>query len=84
MISPRSVTGPWVSIAALGEGGTSFAAPLVSAAAARVWQANPTLTARQVVALLQQTASGHGVRTDALGFGVVDVASAVALARAQR
>jgi subtilisin family serine protease len=77
-----SNTGPWISIAALGEKGTSFAAPLVSAAAARVWAANPALTARQVVRLLEATASGHGVRTDALGFGVLDVASAVAAARA--
>lgn len=75
-----SNTGPWVSIAAPGEQGTSFAAPLVSAAAARVWAANPALTARQVVRLLQDTASGHGVRTDALGFGVLDVASAIARA----
>jgi subtilisin family serine protease len=75
-----SNTGPWVSVAAPGETGTSFAAPLVSAAAARVWAANPMLTARQVVSLLQETASGHGVRTDALGFGVIDVASAVASA----
>jgi subtilisin family serine protease len=67
-------------VAASGEDGTSFAAPLVSAAAARVWSANPTLTARQVVGLLQETASGHGLRTDALGFGVIDVASAIARA----
>jgi thermitase len=77
-----SNTGPWVSIAAPGEDGTSFAAPLVSAAAARVWTVNPALTARQVVGLLEETASGRGVRTDALGFGVIDVARAVA--RAQR
>src|SRR5580765_3346231 len=32
-----SNTGPWVSVAAPGEAGTSFATPLVSAAAARVW-----------------------------------------------
>jgi subtilisin family serine protease len=75
-----SNTGPWVSVAASGEDGTSFAAPLVSAAAARVWQANPALTARQVVRLLKETASGNGVRTDALGFGVIDVASAIARA----
>ena len=75
-----SNTGPWVSVAALGQQGTSFAVPLVSAAAARVWAANPALTARQVVNLLQDTASGHGVRTDALGFGVINVASAVARA----
>jgi subtilisin family serine protease len=75
-----SNTGPWVSIAAPGEQGTSFAAPLVSAAAARVWTANPALTARQVVRLLEETASGRGVRTNGLGFGVLDVASAVAAA----
>jgi subtilisin family serine protease len=79
-----SNTGPWVSIAAPGEEGTSFAAPLVSAAAALVWQANPRLTVRQVVGILQQTASGGGVRSDALGFGVVDAAAAVARARALR
>jgi subtilisin family serine protease len=79
-----SNTGPWVSVAASGEDGTSFAAPLVSAAAARVWSVNPALTARQVVGLLQETASGHGVRTDALGFGVIDVARAVARARQLR
>jgi subtilisin family serine protease len=77
-----SNTGPWVSVAAPGVDGTSFAAPLVSAAAAQVWQANPSLTARQVVTILKETASGHGTRTDALGFGVIDAASAVALARA--
>ncbi len=78
-----SNTGPWVSIAAPGEEGTSFAAPLVSAAAARVWAANPALTARQVVRLLEETASGHGARTNELGFGVLDVASAVAAAKYQ-
>ena len=79
-----SNSGPWVSVAAPGADGTSFAAPLVSAAAARVWEANPALTAREVVQVLQQTASGHGVRTDALGYGVVDIASAVALALSLR
>jgi subtilisin family serine protease len=79
-----SNTGPWVSIAASGAHGTSFAAPLVSAAAARVWRANPALTARQVVAVVQETASGHGVRTDALGFGVLDVVGAVARATSRR
>ena len=76
-----SNTGPWVSIAALGADGTSFAAPRVAAAAARVWQANPRLTARDVVRILEQTASGKGTRTDALGFGVVDVDRAIAAAR---
>jgi len=76
--------GPWVSIAAPGEEGTSFAAPLVAAAAALVWQANPRLTLREVVSVLQQTASSAGVRSDALGFGVLDAPAAVARARALR
>jgi subtilisin family serine protease len=76
-----SNTGPWVSVAALGEDGTSFAAPLVSAAAALVWTADPALTARQIVTILQQTASGRATRTNALGFGVIDVAAAVARAK---
>jgi thermitase len=75
-----SNTGPWVSIAALGADGTSFAAPRVAAAAARVWQANPFLTAREVVRILEQTASGNGTRNDQLGYGIVDVTRAVAAA----
>jgi subtilisin family serine protease len=76
--------GSWVSVAAPGESGTSFAAPLVSAAAARVWAANPRLTARQVVSILEETASGGGVRNDELGYGIVDPAAAVARALALR
>jgi subtilisin family serine protease len=79
-----SNTGPWVSVAAPGEEGTSFAAPLVSAAAARVWTANPRLSVRQVVGLLRRTASGLGKRDDGLGYGVIDVAAAVARAEALR
>ncbi len=60
--------------------GTSFAAPQVAAAAALVWGAKPSLTARQVAQILKDTASGHGVWTPDLGFGVIDVAAAVARA----
>jgi subtilisin family serine protease len=76
--------GPWVSIAAPGTDGTSFAAPRVAGAAARVLEANPALTARQIVAVLEQTASGDGTRTDELGFGVVNPALAVARAHSAR
>jgi subtilisin family serine protease len=82
--APFSNRGPWVSVAALGEDGTSFAAPLVSATAALVLEANPWLTSRQVVAVLEETASGRGTRTNDLGFGVVDVARAIELARSSR
>jgi len=78
--APFSNTGPWVSLAAPGAAGTSAAAARVSAAAARVWAANPRLTARQVVAVLEETASGSGVRTSELGYGVLDVRAALARA----
>jgi subtilisin family serine protease len=62
--------------------GTSFAAPQVAGAAALVWSANPSLTARSVAAILEQTASAHGTWTPELGYGVIDVAAAVAAAQA--
>src|SRR5205085_7612311 len=61
--APFSNRGPWVSIAALGEEGTSFAAPRVAAAAARVWAMHPRLRARSVVARVELTAPNGGVRT---------------------
>ena len=66
------------------DSGTSFAAPLVAGAAALVWGANPRLKARDVVAIIEQTASGEGTWTPELGYGVVDVAAAVARAQALR
>jgi subtilisin family serine protease len=62
--------------------GTSFAAPQVAGAAALVWAANPSLTAQQVAQILKQTASGGGRWSPELGFGVIDVAAAVARAQA--
>jgi serine protease len=64
--------------------GTSFAAPQVAGAAALVWAANPRLKAADVARILKGTASGRGTRTDELGYGVLDVAAAVAAARASR
>jgi subtilisin family serine protease len=61
--------------------GTSFSAPQVAGAAALVWAANPQLTAQQVAQILKQTASGQGRWTPDLGFGVIDVAAAVAMAQ---
>ncbi|HEY4412491.1 MAG TPA: S8 family serine peptidase, partial [Gaiellaceae bacterium] len=90
-----SGTGSWISLAApgvkvygaLGRGrygygsGTSFATAEISGAAALVWAANPSLSAQHVARILEETASGHGAWTSALGFGVVDVAAAVARAQ---
>jgi subtilisin family serine protease len=68
---------------ALGLGsGTSYAAPQVAAAAALVWGIDPALTAGQVADVLKQTASGAGAWTPELGYGVLDIAAAVAKAQA--
>ena len=61
--------------------GTSFAAPQVAGAAALVWAASPHLRAAEVAAILKETASGKGAWTPELGFGVIDVAAAVARAQ---
>lgn len=61
--------------------GTSFAAPQVAGAAALVWAANPALTRDQVAWILKRTASGDGLWTKGLGYGVLDVGRAVATAQ---
>jgi subtilisin family serine protease len=61
--------------------GTSFSTPEVAGAAALVWAANPALTAQQVAGILKATASGRGRWNPKLGYGVIDVAAAVASAR---
>ena len=60
--------------------GTSYAAPQVAGAAALVWGANPALAADEVATILEQTASGGGRWNAELGYGVLDVAAAVARA----
>jgi subtilisin family serine protease len=62
--------------------GTSFAAPEAAGVAALVWAADPKLTFRQVAAILKRTASGQGVWSPELGFGVIDAAAAVQRATA--
>jgi subtilisin family serine protease len=64
------------------ESGTSFSSPLVAGAAAWIWTLRPTLQASQVAEILRRTARdvgapGHDV---ASGFGVLDVAAALAAA----
>lgn len=61
--------------------GTSFAAPQVAGAAALVWAANPRLRAKEVATILKRTASGGGKWSPQLGYGVLDVAAAVAQAQ---
>jgi subtilisin family serine protease len=63
--------------------GTSFSSPEVAGAAALVWAANQSLTAQQVAGILKATASGGGKWNPRLGYGVIDVAAAVAAASGQ-
>jgi subtilisin family serine protease len=73
---------PWASPGYYGwASGTSFAAPEVAGAAALVWAANPSLTARQVADVLKRSASG-GTWSPELGWGRLDAAAAVQLAQA--
>jgi subtilisin family serine protease len=60
--------------------GTSFAAPEVAGAAALVMAANPDLGPADVARVLKESASGNGAWTPDLGFGVINVGAAVALA----
>lgn len=58
--------------------GTSFAAPFVAGTAALIRQAHPALTARQVIARIENTAiPAAGGRDFAVGHGVVDPVAAV-------
>jgi subtilisin family serine protease len=72
---PGSVTGLYGYAS-----GTSFAAPEVSGAAALVWAANPLLDAQAVAQVLKESASSQGMWSPELGWGVLDVTAAVALA----
>jgi hypothetical protein len=57
--------------------GTSFSTPEVAGAAALVWAADPLLDAQGVAQILKESASGQGVWSPELGWGVLDVGAAV-------
>jgi hypothetical protein len=61
--------------------GTSFASPMVAAAAAWIWTARPELAAGQVAEILRRSARdlGQQGRDSASGFGMLNVAAALAL-----
>jgi subtilisin family serine protease len=60
--------------------GTSFSAPLVSAAAAWVWTVRPTLTVSQLSQILRSTARDIGPSgfDNASGWGIIDIPAALA------
>jgi membrane-anchored mycosin MYCP len=58
--------------------GTSFAAPMVAGLAALIRARYPQLTARQVVDRITATAAQHAsLRSDTLGYGVIDPVAAL-------
>ncbi len=61
--------------------GTSFSSPMVAAASAWVWTARPDLTAGQVAEVLRRSATdiAPAGRDQASGFGMLNVAAALAL-----
>lgn len=61
--------------------GTSMATPQVAGIAALVRSANRRLTARQVIRIIKGTARRSGGYGRELGWGIVDAAAAVTLAR---
>ncbi len=72
---------PWSSPGYYGwASGTSFAAPEVAGVAALVWAANPSLSASRVAWVLKHSADGKQW-TPQLGWGRLDAAAAVRLAR---
>ena len=60
--------------------GTSFSAPLVSAAAAWIWTVRPTLTVSQLSQILRSTARDIGPPgfDNASGWGIIDIPAALA------
>jgi membrane-anchored mycosin MYCP len=86
--SAFTLAGPWVDVAAPGEGvtplgsqpvsGTSYAAPVVSGLAALIRARFPALTARQVMQRIESTAHHPPAGRDPLvGSGTIDALTAV-------
>jgi hypothetical protein len=60
--------------------GTSYACPTLAGLAAGFWQANPRLTAQQVIATLQRSGSQAERPDNELGYGIPDFGRAQQLA----
>ncbi len=61
--------------------GTSYACPELAGLAAGLWQANPRLTAQQVILALRRTASQANTPDNNLGYGIPNFMAADAFAQ---
>ncbi|WP_305005198.1 S8 family serine peptidase [Hymenobacter aranciens] len=61
--------------------GTSFACPILAGMIAGVWQANPTLTAQQIIQALSSTSSQPGTPNSSLGYGLPNFTGANTFAK---
>ncbi|WP_081910873.1 S8 family peptidase [Hymenobacter sp. APR13] len=60
--------------------GTSYACPVLAGLVACFWQANPRLTAQEVISFLQRSASQAAAPNNLLGYGLPNGVAAYALA----
>ena len=60
--------------------GTSFSCPVLAGMVAGFWQANPTLTAQQVISYLQRSGSQYATPDNLLGYGIPNFVLAYNLA----
>lgn len=60
--------------------GTSFSCPILAGMVAGFWQANPTLTAQQVISFLQRSGSQFTAPDNLLGYGIPNFVRAYGLA----
>ncbi|MBO2012600.1 S8 family serine peptidase [Hymenobacter negativus] len=56
--------------------GTSYACPILAGMAAGFWQANPALTAQQVILALRSTATQANAPDNTMGYGIPNFVSA--------
>lgn len=84
-IKPDVVTQGFQTVVAADEAGiiqangTSFSAPILSGAAACLWQANPTLTNMEIYNAIKQSGSTANNPNNTIGWGIPDFSKAMNL-----
>ena len=63
--------------------GTSFSAPMIAGLAACLWQALPSLTAREIIALVRRSGDNYATPDNIRGYGVPDFGRAYIMANGE-